>query len=448
MNNLEHIKTCYFIGIGGIGMSALARYFVTEGKRVCGYDKTQSAITGSLEDLGIDIHYQDIEKAIPADLDKAETLVIYTPAIPKNHNGFNYFKEQGFTIKKRAEVLGFLTKDKFCLAVAGTHGKTTTSAILGHLLVATGAPVTAFMGGISENYNSNLIQKGNEVIVVEADEFDRSFLQLYPNIACITSMDADHLDIYGDASVLKESFKEFADHVVEHGTLFIKNGLPLQGKTIGLDENADFSAQNIHIVDGGYRFDLKTPQETIKGFRFNLPGRHNLFNAITALAMAITYGSPIKGLGAALVSFKGVNRRFTYRIKRDDLMLIDDYAHHPAEIDAVHDTVREMYPDKKVLVVFQPHLFSRTRDFMDDFAKSLSRFDAVMLLDIYPAREEPIAGIDSEALLGKLSLSRKQKVNKENLAKAIKDSGYPVVVMLGAGDISEEILKVTKTLAL
>lgn len=463
MNNLTHIKTYYFIGIGGIGMSALARFFRAEGKRVCGYDKTPSAVTGALEDLGIVIHFEDTLESIPKDLDKEETLVVYTPAVPQSHKAYTYLKEKGFTIKKRAEVLGMLTQDKFCLAVAGTHGKTTTTAILGHLLAATRAPMTAFVGGMTENYNSNLIQKGNDVIVVEADEFDRSFLQLFPNIACITSMDADHLDIYGDASALEESFREFADHVQEHGTLFVKHGLDLKGKTVGIGDDADFSAINIRVADGGYLFDLKTPEETIKHFKFNLPGRHNLFNAVAALAMTITYGSPIQGLGAALSSFKGVNRRFTYRIKRDDLVLIDDYAHHPAEIDAVHDTVREMYPDKEVLAIFQPHLFSRTRDFMDDFAKSLSRFDAVVLLDIYPAREEPIAGIDSAALLEKIKLSRlpaglgtgkhadsgigKQLSEKNALAQIIKDFGYPVVVMLGAGDIGEEILKITKELS-
>ncbi len=446
MDNLDHIKTFYFIGIGGIGMSALARYFVGQGKRVCGYDKTPSAITKTLQELGIYIHFEDTVKAVPNNLIKEETLVIFTPAIPSNHKGFHYLKEQGFRIKKRAEVLGMLTKDKFCMAVAGTHGKTTTSAILGHLLATTGAPVTAFMGGLAINYSSNLIQKGEEVIVVEADEFDRSFLQLYPNIACITSMDADHLDIYGEASVLEKSFKEFAHHVQEHGTLIIKAGLPLKGKTIGVEIIADFSAQHVRLTDGGYIFDLKTPQETIADFKLNLPGRHNLFNAVTALAMAITYGSPIKGLGVALSSFKGVNRRFTYRIQREDLVLIDDYAHHPAEIDAVHETVREMYPKKEVLAVFQPHLYSRTQDFMDDFAKSLSRFDAVILLDIYPAREEPIAGIDSAALLARISPSRKRKVDRTALAEAIKNSGCPIIAMLGAGDIGEEILKVTKIL--
>ena len=446
MNNLNHIKTYYFIGIGGIGMSALARYFKAGGKNVWGYDKTTSAITTALEDLGIAVNYHDTLEAIPH-LIKEETLVIYTPAIPKNHKGFNYLKEKGFLIKKRAEVLGYLTRDKFCLAVAGTHGKTTTTAVLGHLLAETGAPVTAFMGGIAANYKSNLIQKGSEVIVVEADEFDRSFLQLFPNIACITSMDADHLDIYGDAAALEESFKEFGAHVKTNGTLFVKNGLPLTGVTIGLEDDSDFSVQNIKITEGSYFFDLKTPQETIRDFEFNLPGRHNLFNAATALAMAITYGSPIKALGAALASFKGVNRRFTYRIKRDDLVLIDDYAHHPTEIDAVQDSLREMYPGKEILVVFQPHLFSRTRDFLNDFAKSLSRFDAVMLLDIYPAREEPIAGIDAAALLALITLSRKQIVPKNDLAKAIKDSGFPVVAMLGAGDIGEEILRVTQKLS-
>ena len=429
-------------------MSALARYFYAEGKTVAGYDKTPGAVTRALEDLGIEITYKDEVENLPEFIkNRAETLVIFTPAVPKSHAGYQFFLQNEFAVKKRAEVLGLISKQTFCLAVAGTHGKTTTSSILGHLLAETGAPVTAFLGGIAENYNSNLIQKGSEVIVAEADEFDRSFLHLHPNIACITSMDADHLDIYGDAEALTEGFKAFADQVVEGGTLFIQNGLPLEGVTVGVDDNAQYSAQNIRIQDGAYHFDLHYPDGILENLVFNLPGRHNLSNAVTALAMAILYGSPISSLAGALFNFKGVNRRFTYRIKTNDLILIDDYAHHPTEIEAVHQSVREMYPGEQVLAVFQPHLFSRTRDFMPQFADSLSMFDEVILLDIYPAREEPIAGVDSQHLLEQIKLSRKQIVSKENLSQAMQNSGARIQVMMGAGDIGEEILKITNLLA-
>ncbi|MGB3775419.1 MAG: Mur ligase family protein, partial [Leeuwenhoekiella sp.] len=335
MNNLNHITTYYFIGIGGIGMSALARYFKAAGSVVYGYDKTPSTITSELENLGIEIHFDDTVNAIPFDLEeKKNVLVVYTPAVPKSHNGYNELKNLGFTIKKRSEVLGLLTKDKFCLAVAGTHGKTTTSAILGYLLAETGVAVTAFLGGIATNYKSNLIQKGEEVIVVEADEYDRSFLQLYPNIACITSMDADHLDIYGDVSVLEEGFREFAAHVQKDGTLFIKEDLALEGVTVGFERNAVFSIHNVTIKSGAFHFDLSFPEGILEDIKITLPGRHNVFNAATALAMAIKFGVSPEKLKSVISGFQGVNRRFTYRINRDDLVLIDDYAHHPAEIDA------------------------------------------------------------------------------------------------------------------
>jgi len=449
VNNLSHIKTYYFIGIGGIGMSALARYFQAAGKVVYGYDKTPTAITAELEELGIEIHYDDTVDAVPVKPeDKESVLVVYTPAIPKAHQGFEYVKNQGFTIKKRSEVLGLLTKDKFCLAVAGTHGKTTTSAILGHLLAETKVPVTAFLGGIATNYNSNLIQKGEEVLVVEADEYDRSFLQLYPNIACITSMDADHLDIYGDVTVMQEGFREFAGHVQKDGTLFIKNGLEIDGITVGIEDNSDYSAKNINIKDGKFHFDLQHSEGVLEDFSIQLPGRHNVFNAVTALAMAIKYGISPEALKPALANFQGVNRRFTYRIKREDLVLIDDYAHHPTEIDAVYQSVRELYPNEGILVVFQPHLFSRTRDFMEDFARSLSQFDEVMLLDIYPAREEPIEGVNVDVLLEKITLSRKRKISKKALEDEIKNAPARIKVMLGAGDIGEEIIKITKALTI
>ncbi|WP_010228691.1 UDP-N-acetylmuramate--L-alanine ligase [Gillisia marina] len=445
MNHFKNIENLYFIGIGGIGMSALARYFNSLGKQVAGYDKTPTSLTRSLEEEGVQVFYKDEIEVIPESFSNTEnTLIIYTPAIPKDSKQYNYFIQQEFQLKKRAVVLGMITEGVFTLAVAGTHGKTTTTAILGHLLKETGAKVTAFLGGISEDIQSNLILNGNEVMVVEADEFDRSFLNLSPNIAAITSMDADHLDIYGAPEELIKSFKDFAALIPENGTLFVKNGLPLKGGTIGIEDNADYSAQNITVKNGTYHFDLITPTITIANLKFSLPGKHNLLNAITALAIAIHYGSPTNELARALYSFKGVKRRFTYRLKTADRVLIDDYAHHPAEIAAVHQAVREMHHGKKAIAVFQPHLFSRTKDFADEFAESLSKFDEVLLLDIYPARELPMEGITSEWLLHKIKNQHKKLIQKEEIINELNLSECPVIVMMGAGDIGEEIIKVEK----
>ena len=432
--NLKKIQTIYFVGIGGIGMSAIARYFASNGKLVAGYDKTPSQITSSLEELGVEIHFEDSLKNIPISfLDKDKTLVVYTPAIAENHTELNYFLNNNFKVLKRAEVLGKITESTFCLAVAGTHGKTTTSSILGHIMHQQKA--TSFLGGIAENYNSNLILGEDKVSVVEADEFDRSFLQLSPNIACITSMDADHLDIYGEAAVLEESFVEFANKV--SGTLIIAKGLPLRGLTYAVNEAADYRAFNLKIESGKYIFDVQTPSESIKNIEFYLPGKHNVMNALAAFAMADVYGVPAKKIKLSLSTFKGVKRRFSYKIKTSDFVLIDDYAHHPTEINAVENSIREMYPKEKVLAVFQPHLFSRTRDFIDDFATALSKFDEILLLDIYPARELPIAGVSSEWLFHKIENKHKKLVQKNNLIKDIKNSTAKVVVMLGAGDIGE-----------
>lgn len=436
---LKKIQTIYFVGIGGIGMSAIARYFASNGKLVAGYDKTPSQIISSLEELGVEIHFEDSLKNIPISfLDKDKTLVVYTPAIAENHTELNYFLNNNFKVLKRAEVLGKITESTFCLAVAGTHGKTTTSSILGHIMHQQKA--TSFLGGIAENYNSNLILGEDKVSVVEADEFDRSFLQLSPNIACITSMDADHLDIYGEAAVLEESFVEFANKV--SGTLIIAKGLPLRGLTYAVNEAADYRAFNLKIESGKYIFDVQTPSESIKNIEFYLPGKHNVMNALAAFAMADVYGVPAKKIKLSLSTFKGVKRRFSYKIKTSDFVLIDDYAHHPTEINAVENSIREMYPKEKVLAVFQPHLFSRTRDFIDDFATALSKFDEILLLDIYPARELPIAGVSSEWLFHKIENKHKKLVQKNNLIKDIKNSTAKVVVMLGAGDIGEMVNEV------
>ena len=446
--NLSTVNNVFFIGIGGIGMSALARYFKSVGKAVSGYDKTPSEITSALEDLGIVIHFKDDVQFVEKIYNNTnETLVVYTPAIPKTHSQLNYFMSNGFNVMKRSQVLGLITENTFCLAVAGTHGKTTTTSILGHLLYQSNVKLTAFLGGISENYNSNLILNGDEISVVEADEFDRSFLTLSPNLACITSMDADHLDIYGDASELKKSFEDFSKRIKPNGTLFVKNGLPLKGVTYGIEDDADYTIQNIKIENGVYVFDIKTPKTVIPNLNFNLPGRHNLSNALIAMAMAMEYGVSPQKLASALASYKGVKRRFTYQIKTDNLVFIDDYAHHPEEIKAVHGAVREMYPDKKVLAVFQPHLFTRTRDFIDEFAESLSQFDEVLLLDIYPARELPIAGVTSSWLLDKINNDCKQLVSKQDLISKIHKSTAQVILTIGAGDIGEEVQHIKKQLS-
>ncbi len=443
--NLNSIHNIYFIGIGGVGMSALARYFHANNKYVAGYDKTQTEITDGLVALGIDVHFEDLVTNIPASfLDIEKTLVVYTPAVPNNHLGLRYFNANAYQVLKRSQVLGLITESTFCLAIAGTHGKTTTTSILGHLMNECGVPLTAFLGGISENYNSNLILNGTEVSVVEADEFDRSFLTLSPDMACVTSMDADHLDIYGDPSELRKSFEDFSKRLKSNGKLFVRNGLPLEGITYGIEDDSDYSIQNIKIANGVYVFDVKTPKIVLEGLRFNLPGRHNLLNALIALAMALEYGCSSQQLIKALETFKGVKRRFTYHIKTKNLIFIDDYAHHPEEINAVHQAVREMYPDKKVLAVFQPHLYTRTRDFIDDFAKSLSQFDELILLDIYPARELPIEGVTSAWLLNKINNKNKKLVNKEELLSAIHDSHAQIILTIGAGDIGEQVKRIKK----
>ncbi|MDG1451206.1 MAG: UDP-N-acetylmuramate--L-alanine ligase [Polaribacter sp.] len=441
--NLNAIHNVYFIGIGGIGMSAIAHYFASNGKQVAGYDKTPSQITKTLEAKGVEIHFEDALDNIPIPfLKKEETLIVYTPAIPENHLELNYFFEHNFSVLKRAEILGKITENTFCLAVAGTHGKTTTSSILGHIMAQVNA--TSFLGGISENYNSNLILGDDKISVVEADEYDRSFLQLSPDIACVTSMDADHLDIYGDSDALNTSFVEFTKEVSE--TLIVAKGLPLKGLTYAINEPSDYEAFNLKIESGKYIFDVKTPSAEIQNIEFSLPGRHNVMNALAALAMADVYGVSLENIKHSLSTFKGVRRRFSYKIKTEDFVLIDDYAHHPAEINAVESSIREMYPNETIVVVFQPHLFSRTRDFIDDFASALSKFDEVLLLDIYPAREAPISGVNSEWLFGKITCKSKKQTKKNNLVKDIKNSSAKVVAMLGAGDIGVTIQEVTNQL--
>lgn len=445
--DIKQIENVYFIGIGGIGMSALARYFKSIGKNVAGYDRTPTHLTDELKESGIHIHFADSVELIELPyLNKENTLVVITPAVPKHHLQWKYFLENGFVVKKRAEVLGIITKDTFCFAVAGTHGKTTTSSILGHVLYESGADVTAFLGGIVENYDSNLIGSGKTITVVEADEFDRSFLHLHPDMACITSMDADHLDIYGDKASIEASFKEFAAKVENKDHLFYTGNLPLEGIKVGIDDNSAFIAKKIRIENGWYVFDVQTPSETVTNVKFGLPGRHNLTNALLAFSMAYTYGTSAEAIKSALATFKGVRRRFSYQIRKPELVYIDDYAHHPTEIDAVYQAVSELYPDRKVLAVFQPHLFSRTRDFIDGFARSLSAFENIVLLDIYPARELPIEGVTSKWLLDKIENPNKKLVSKADLLTLLKMSDASVIVTIGAGDIGEMVPEIKKVL--
>lgn len=447
--NLDQKHSVYFIGIGGIGMSALARYFLSKGLHVAGYDRTSTEITDALESMGIAIHFEDqVDMISPLCQNKDNTLVVYTPAIPNSHTELSYFKSKGYDVLKRSEVLGLVTQQTFCMAVAGTHGKTTTTSILGHLMYECGVKMTAFLGGISENYDSNLILNGTDVTVVEADEFDRSFLTLSPDFACITSMDADHLDIYGDAEALVASFKDFTKKLKTNGKLFVKNGLPIHGITYGIEDDSDYAAKNIRIEDGCYVFDVQTPTSLYKDFKFSLPGRHNLSNALIALAMSVEYGLPHPQLAKGLASYRGVKRRFSYQIKTDNLVLIDDYAHHPEEINAVHQAVREMYPDQYVLAIFQPHLFSRTKDFGEEFAESLSQFDEVILLEIYPARELPIEGVNSTWLLNKITNVNKKLVSKSDLITSVQQSDAKVILTIGAGDIGEEVKHLKKALSI
>ncbi|MDM1360075.1 UDP-N-acetylmuramate--L-alanine ligase [Myroides marinus] len=437
---LSKIKSVFFIGIGGIGMSALARYFKFIGKNVAGYDKTPTQLTDELKEAGIDIHFEDnLDLVSDVYRDKESTLVVVTPAIPKAHSEWNYFIEKGFDIRKRSEVLGLITKDTYCFAVAGTHGKTTTTSILGHLLYQAKVDVTAFVGGVVENYQTNLIGSGTTVTVVEADEFDRSFLRLYPNTACITSTEADHLDIFGTAEEMLVAFQDFADKVEDKSKLFKTENVDLDGIKVGFGEDCSYKIENIRIDNGWYVFDIITPNERINDVRFGLPGRHNLSNALVAFAMAYTYGVNPLVLVEGLASFQGVRRRFSYKVRRDDLIYIDDYAHHPTEIAAVSQAVHELYGDKKIIAVFQPHLYSRTRDFMSEFAASLSSFDHVVLLDIYPARELPIEGVTSSALLDLVTSNEKVLLQKDELLPYLKSSGAELILTIGAGDLGEMV---------
>lgn len=446
---LVNINKVYFVGIGGIGMSALARYFAKRGCVVCGYDKTKTKLTQTLELEGISISYVDELSTIPSGFEdnKPDTLVVFTPAIPKNAHILNYFIDKGFDLKKRSEVLGIISKGMFCIAVAGTHGKTTTSSIVAHILKDTGYNCTAFLGGITSNYNSNVLFGNNNVVVVEADEYDRSFLTLHPNIAVITSMDADHLDIYGDKSHLEESFHLFANQLEEGGKLFAKDGLPLKdATTYGATINPQVKAENLRVEGSKFVFDYVDANHAIKNISLQLPGKHNVENTTVAIAVALSLGIDADKVKQAVANFKGVKRRFEYIVNTPEHIYIDDYAHHPEELKACFDAVRQLYPNKKLTAIFQPHLFTRTRDFADEFAQVLSTVDELILLEIYPARELPIDGVNSKMLLDKITIENKSICGKDLVLERIKNEKPELILTVGAGDIDTLIEPIKNTL--
>ena len=445
--NLDKIDNIFFIGIGGMGMSSLAEYFINENKYVGGYDRDISENTDRLQKLGIEILFHDsFDRVNSKFLNKENTLIVYTPAIPASNNILSEFRGNKFTSVKRAELLGLVVNKGKCIAIAGTHGKTTTTCILAHLLNSSNIPTTSFIGGISENYNSNFLYNENQLFLVEADEYDKSFLNLSPDYACVTSIDPDHLDIYNDFKGVQSGFNSFIDNIKSDGFLIVQENLDYNYPKYGLSHNSDYSIENIRIHDGSYLFDIVTPEKNYENLKFSIPGKHNLMNALAAFVISIKLGCEFNLLKSALESFKGVKRRFTYHIRTKNRIYIDDYAHHPKEINSVYGALKEIYPEQDILVAFQPHLFTRTRDFVEEFADSLSQFDAVLLLDIYPARETPIDGVSSSWLLDKINSPIKKLVDKSDLSLEILNQNMKINVTLGAGDIGDECMNIKKTL--
>ncbi len=439
-------KNIYFIGIGGIGMSAIARYYNAKGFKVSGYDKTPSPLTEALESEGIEVHYEDNTDYVPKDV--SDTLVVYTPAIPKDMGELVFVQENGYKVIKRSQMLGEISRGQRCMAVAGTHGKTTTSTLVSHLFTATEEGCSAFLGGISKNYDSNLLISGNDVVVAEADEFDRSFLQLFPEIAVITSMDADHLDIYGDEAHIREAFKAFASQV--SGTVIVKHGLdmtPADTKARIMTYSYGNPAADFHaeILEDGH-FNLHYPGGIIEDCVVGIPGWVNIENATAAAAIGLTYGLDPQKIKAALASFSGVKRRFDLQVKRPDCVYIDDYAHHPEEISAALSSIRNSYPSMKLTAVFQPHLYTRTRDFAPQFAEALSKADKLILLDIYPAREEPIPGVTSEIIFKDVTCNEKVLLKRAELMEYLKNEKVELLVTLGAGDIDRFVGQIAEML--
>ena len=447
---LENYHSVYFIGIGGIGMSALARWFNHNGFSVSGYDKTPTTLTNKLIEEGIKIHFEDDINLIPEKIksDKSGSLIIITPAIPKYHTELNFLKDNGYELYKRSQVLGMISAEFHLVAVAGTHGKTTTSSMIAHLLKHAGRDITAFLGGIATNYNSNYIanqnKDGKAIAVVEADEFDRSFLTLHPDVAVVTSADADHLDIYGDKTHLEDSFKAFISQVKANGKLFINEKIAKDLVSDDYDKSANtyginrgqFFASNITMSSGFFEFNYCDEQCNINNLMLGVPGFHNVENATVAIAVALDLGLTPEEIKAGIESYRGVKRRFEYIIKSEKIVFVDDYAHHPTEIESFLKSLKAMYPDKKVTAIFQPHLFTRTRDFVDGFAESLDIADEVILLDIYPAREEPIEGVTSKIIFDKMK-TEKVLINKEMLLSHLETEDFEVIATIGAGDIDK-----------
>ncbi len=462
-NNLNNITNVYFLGIGGIGMSALARFFRSVGYRVAGYDHTETALTRELATEGIAVNYCDSAEAIE-DIyrDKRHTMVVRTPAVPESLPQSLFFQENGFMIRKRAEVLGMITRQMRALCVAGTHGKTTTSTILAHLMHQSDIECNAFLGGISNNYGTNLLlSEESTYVVIEADEFDRSFHQLTPYMSVITSVDADHLDIYGTEEAYKESFAHYTSLIRKGGALVMKQGIDLEprlqegvrlytyaGEMAADAEKPDFYADNVVIADGKMHFDFHTPSETIAHVRLGVPVYINIENSVAAMALAWLNGVSASELRSGLGSYAGVYRRFNIFEHRtqntEHRTLIDDYAHHPQELQASISSIRKLYPEKRLTGVFQPHLYSRTRDFADEFAAVLSQLDEVILLPIYPAREEPIEGVNSEMLLEKITCPKKRIIAKDDVVQTLQNESHEVILTLGAGNISDIVPELTK----
>jgi len=445
---INNTKNIYMLGIGGIGMSALAKYFRQKSKKVAGYDRNPSSITKDLECRGISIHYEDSVAEIPETfLDKNDTLVVYTPAIPSDHGELNYFLKNEFKVFKRSEILGIITEQYNSICIAGTHGKTTVTTMITWLIYKANIPCLSFMGGISKNFNDNFLYHENpQYVVAEADEFDRSFLKLHPDIAVITSVDSDHLDVYKNYTAIKESFNSFVKLLPNNGKLIIKyDALPILNHnhnnliiyTYSLENrNSDYYAKNIRRVDDYYTFDVVTPTTIIKNLTLSHPGLLNIENALAAIAVATQLGISEKDIKENLKDFKGSQRRFDIIYKNKNIIYIDDYAHHPRELETFISSVRDLYPHKKVTGIFQPHLYSRTRDFASEFAESLSKLDSLILLDIYPAREEPIPNVSSKIIFDKVKLTEKTLLNKHELIDYLKNINTDILLTMGAGDIS------------
>lgn len=451
MNPLTDLKRIYFIGIGGIGMSALARYFNTQGVKVAGYDKTPTTLTNSLVEEGIQIHFEDDLNQI----DKEATVIVYTPAIPADHKELNFYRDNNYLVVKRSDVLQWVTENAFTIGIAGTHGKTTTTSMTAHILRHTGYGCNAFLGGIASNYDTNFWSHEKNVVVVEADEYDRSFLKLSPNIAVITAVDPDHLDIYGTAEEVLKAFGQYADKIKPGGVLIQKLGTTVDtnanNKTVttyGYSQNqASFHTSNLKVVDGSYIFDLVHPNGVLKNVVLNMGGLHNVENATAAIAIALNLGIDDQKIIEAVAAFKGVKRRFEYKVKTASKVLIDDYAHHPEELSALISGVRSIYPNEKMVVVFQPHLYSRTQDQAEGFSATLDLADEVILLPIYPARELPIPGVSSDMLLANMKLDKKRVMTKEQLLAWAATTDDKLIVMAGAGDIDVCINEIKEILS-